>query len=143
MVMELKKRADTQFYRLGKFIWIPVYILGKVFTFYFYPKYVADNPSFECFFKKATGLPCPGCGGTRAVVLLFSRDIIRSFCYNPTVLYCVGAYIEFMALYFTRKHITKTILYKPIRISIYLYVLVGVIIFQWIVKLILVFVLLR
>lgn len=138
--MELKKRADTQFYNLGKFIWIPIYILGKLFSYRFFPEVISRNPNFECFFLKVTGFPCPGCGGTRAVVSLFSRDIVSSFCYNPTVLFCVFAYVQFMALYFTRKHITHTIEHKKIHIEKYLYVLVGVVILQWIIKLIITFV---
>lgn len=35
-------------------------------------------PSWECPFFKVTGIPCPGCGLTRATVLLFRGDLLAS-----------------------------------------------------------------
>ena len=50
----------------------------------------------RCSFHALTGLYCPGCGGTRAVVYLFKGDILRSFRFHPFVLYCICFYILFM-----------------------------------------------
>lgn len=36
-----------------------------------------------CFFRNITGLPCPGCGMTRAYISLISLDIKKSFYYHP------------------------------------------------------------
>ena len=37
----------------------------------------------RCPFKFITGLPCPGCGMTRATLSLFKGDMLSSFYYNP------------------------------------------------------------
>lgn len=134
--MDLKKRADTQFYNVGKWIWAPMALFGYLMAYFIYPVFMKDNKLLACKFKAITGYPCPGCGGTRAFVSLFRRDIWASFCYNPTVIYCLLAYIEFMALYFTRLHITKTIEKKAIRVSYYFIGLAIVIMGQWVIRMI-------
>lgn len=41
-------------------------------------------PGFEmCVFKNATGIPCPSCGSTRAVLLLSKGDIVGAMLMNP------------------------------------------------------------
>ena len=131
-----KKRADSQFYRLGKWIWIPLMIWGCIFTYCIYGDYIEGK--LNCMFLKTTGLPCPGCGGTRSVVYLFQGKIFKSLICNPTVIFAVFEYIHFMALYFWRYHISKNIEIKKIRVDYYVYVLIGVIIIQWITKIILI-----
>lgn len=42
-----------------------------------------------CLFHLLTGFYCPGCGGTRAILLLFRGDFAGSFQYHPLVLYGV------------------------------------------------------
>lgn len=39
-----------------------------------------------CLFKKLTGLPCPGCGFTRAMECLMQGDWYRSWQMNPLLL---------------------------------------------------------
>jgi len=59
--------------------------------------------SFPCIIHELTGLYCPGCGGTRAVIALFQGEILTSFMYHPVVLYAVSIFVLFM--------ITNTIQY--------------------------------
>lgn len=42
---------------------------------------------FPCLFRRITGLYCPGCGGTRAVLYLLRGNIGRSLWYHPLVGY--------------------------------------------------------
>lgn len=37
---------------------------------------------FECFYYKATGLPCPSCGITRMFLSLSKLDFVSAFHYN-------------------------------------------------------------
>ncbi len=49
-----------------------------------------------CVFRHVTGMYCPGCGGTRAVIALFQGQIMKSLWYHPLVLYSVILYTGFM-----------------------------------------------
>ena len=42
-----------------------------------------------CPFKLLTGLPCPGCGITRAIMLLFHFDILGAFKMSPNVVFAI------------------------------------------------------
>ena len=128
----MKKRADTIFYQIGKFIWLPVLAAGI---------WVAEDGLerlegiFECNIRKISGFPCPGCGGTRAFYYLFTGNIWKSFCFHPAVLYGVFAYLHFMGLYFFRKHIAKTEISREISVQYYVYGALAVMLLQWFVKL--------
>lgn len=36
-----------------------------------------------CFFKATSGIPCPGCGMTRAFLSLLSGDVTQAFYWHP------------------------------------------------------------
>ena len=36
-----------------------------------------------CLFKWATGIPCPSCGTTSALILILRGEFIRAFMFNP------------------------------------------------------------
>lgn len=42
-----------------------------------------DNESTVCLIKNVTGLPCPSCGSTRAVVSLAQGDLVGALQWNP------------------------------------------------------------
>ena len=43
-----------------------------------------------CIFHKLTGIPCPGCGGVRAVRLLLKGDVLQALYTNPlSIILCV------------------------------------------------------
>lgn len=138
-VDQFNKREDYSFYQLGKIIWIPVIALGVIFADCIFPRFFENN--YPCLFESLTGYPCPGCGGTRAVVALFQGRILASFFYNPAVLSIVFCYLHFMILFFLRKNVFKNIENRKISVEVYAYVFIFVIIVQWIVKCIVLFVL--
>lgn len=39
-------------------------------------------PGWECPFFRVTGIPCPGCGLTRAVILLLKGDVLASLRFH-------------------------------------------------------------
>jgi uncharacterized protein YjeT (DUF2065 family) len=58
-------------------------------------------PSWECPFFKLTGVPCPGCGLTRACMLLLRgdlRDSIRFHAFAPLFLVLISILIVGMLL---------------------------------------------
>ena len=42
-------------------------------------------PHWDCPIKSALGVPCPTCGGTRAIIALKQLDITGAFSLNPLV----------------------------------------------------------
>ncbi len=68
-----------------------------------------------CLFHRLTGYYCPGCGGTRSLVLLFRGDIWGSFRYHPFVLYALFAFIYVVItyiVYLVRRRTDKNIRYS-------------------------------
>ena len=60
-----------------------IIILGGIF----YLKVLSPmfNIHIPCIFKKVTGLDCPGCGMTRAILALLDGDIYQAFRWNMLV----------------------------------------------------------
>ncbi len=38
---------------------------------------------FDCIFKEVTGLPCPSCGYSTALIYAFQKDLRHAFLHNP------------------------------------------------------------
>lgn len=136
-VFEVNRRTDDFFYNFGKWVWIPIVIIGIFYSLWGYDNLIHPYAIFMCTFKRVTGHPCPGCGGSRAVAELFKGNILQSVKYNASVVVFVIEYVHFMLLCFIRKHVFKTYIEKKIHIEIYAYILAGVLILQWIVRLLL------
>lgn len=54
-----------------------------------------NNMGIPCMFNKITGLYCPGCGITRAVIALMKLDIKTALDYN----FCFVIFAPFMILF--------------------------------------------
>ncbi len=48
--------------------------------------HAAGAPATLCLFRRATGLPCPTCGTTRAVLCLLRGDVAGAAVQNPLML---------------------------------------------------------
>lgn len=60
-----------------------------------------------CWFRKLTGLACPGCGGTRAVGALLRGDVAAAFRHNLllpiSLLVLLAEYIRLIRVHFGHK----------------------------------------
>lgn len=80
---------QKNFARLLKMI---VVLLLSMVYFYF-----GKSISVECVFKRITGIPCVGCGSTRAISYLLKGNVLDALYYNPvTVLLAFGFIILFV-----------------------------------------------
>lgn len=90
----------------------------------------------DCFFERLTGIFCPGCGLTRASVSFFDGKIITSFLYNAIVPYAAFSY-GYLMIRQTLHYLIKT---KPSTVRMllnFVYVGAGILVVQWIIKVIL------
>jgi hypothetical protein len=55
---------------------------GMLYIGYHLCSFSTENVGF-CLIKKCTGVPCPSCGSTRAVLLLLKGHFIASLQMNP------------------------------------------------------------
>lgn len=90
--MEQKKK---QTYRLCQISWCALallLILRGTLRFYGISLQSFLKLQPPCLFHTFTGLYCPGCGGTRAVLALLKGRLLQSFWYHPIVPYTVLLY---------------------------------------------------
>lgn len=90
------------------------------------------NP-YPCSLYTVAGLYCPGCGGTRSVSYMMQGNFVKSFLYHPAVPYTavlVACYLLSHTLNIFTKGKVKAMLFRPI----YFYILIAIILIQWIVK---------
>ena len=72
-------------------------IIGTVLVaaFLVYAFLTVGKEGYECVFRKVTGLICPGCGGSRAVLSLFRLDIVSAIKYNIAVPFGIFVYLYY------------------------------------------------
>ena len=118
-----------------------IFMLGILFGIWFSRwGYHYTEELTRCTFRLNTGLPCPGCGGTRAFILFFRGELFLSFCYHPAVLTLAVCYLHFIILYLYRRFRHNKVTYrKEIPVQIYAYVFIGIVLLQWFVKLFLIY----
>ena len=103
--MNTKKfRLDTLLFKTEALLAVPCIAAGYWFVRRIYPEH-ADF--FSCTFKRITSLPCPGCGGTRALYAFLTGHFAESFLYHPAILYLAFAGIHFTVRYIFRNFIKK------------------------------------
>ncbi len=122
-------KLTNSLYRIGVCIF-PFLVLTVLFIRWLEPEQIGN---FPCLLLRFTGLYCPGCGGTRALFALCNGRIVEALWYHPLVPYSFGLYLVFMITHTLERrkvpHI-KGILYR----NVYLYIAVGIIAFQFVLK---------
>jgi hypothetical protein len=58
-----------------------------------------------CLLYSTTGIPCPGCGGTRAALQLLRGDVLGSLSYHPLLLPAAAALLVYFFVWLTREKI--------------------------------------
>jgi hypothetical protein len=66
-----------------------------------------------CFFHKATGLLCPGCGALRATHQLLNGHFVAAFRFNPMLVVSVP-----LLLWFGSKHALRQTKNQPVTIGV-------------------------
>jgi len=66
-------------------IWGSIALLGLAAFTLLPVDRIMGGTGYRCPFHAVTGLPCPTCGGTRALVAMGSFDFARGFRLNPLV----------------------------------------------------------
>lgn len=90
----------------------------------------------SCSFRHVTGLYCPGCGGTHAIVSLASGQVLDSFLYHPLVPYtaaCFAIFLLWNSICLLIKNKADSVRFIHFHI-LYVYIGIGIIFLQWIVK---------
>lgn len=73
-----------------------------------------DTPLFTCSFYEKTSLPCPACGGSRALFSLLRLKLISSFLYYPPLFVAIALIIKWDIL--SLLHVFSTKERKPFNI---------------------------
>lgn len=137
-------RVDKLFYTIG---WILFILLIFAALLQNAGIFKLTNIRMNCSFRQVTGLYCPGCGGTHAIMELAAGHLLQSFLYHPFVPYTAACFAVFLlwnsaaqvACYVRKRQKDK----KRRKITplpfahfhtIYIYLGIGLIFIQWIVK---------
>lgn len=70
-----------------------------------------------CTFKRLTGVPCPGCGITRALVCLLKFDFVGAWNYNPMI-YVHLLFVLLLVTLRKRTRLMKALVYTDLAIAI-------------------------
>jgi hypothetical protein len=107
-----------------KFYVVPLFV---IILFYVFLKFIGINTT--CYFKSITGIPCPGCGLTRAYLSLMHENIKKAFFYHPLFILPILIFIYISLCKF------KKVKYSNKLLGIVLVAFIGL----WIVRMILFF----
>ena len=111
-----------------------VITLVTYFTLMYIVKATGNVDLLECKLKEVTGIPCPGCGGTRAVKSLLKGNILSSLYYNAFVVYVAIMYGIFFVTH-TLQRISRGKI-KGIKFRmLYVWIAIAVMVIQYIIKL--------
>lgn len=86
---EKEYAAEAVLYWTGiKVIALLFLVVGSIYLLRFcFPQAAWLKSISECAFYKMTGIPCPSCGGTRALINFFQGHWLKSIYYHAAVFY--------------------------------------------------------
>lgn len=123
-----------------KLYYISVFTIFAAGLFYFmfnaFVEFTGLYMLRECFMKTLFGIPCPGCGGTRALISFFTGNLFSAVYYNAFVVYCVIVYAVFFISHTISKISKGRIREIPFQ-GWYIPVALIILIIQYVLKLIL------
>lgn len=92
---------------------------------------LTDDLRYPCAFRLATGLFCPGCGGSHALTALLGGRVFDSILAHPFVPYIIGLSLA-KVICGTRRRLRheEAPRFRPL----WLYIGVGILMGQWILK---------
>ena len=128
--MQTSEMMNRTVYRL---CWVFLCLLPLLFISITQIPILRDFVFKPCVFFDATGLFCPGCGGTRSIIALFSGHPIKSLLLHPFVLYFVICFSLFFISQ-TLSRLTKGRIKGMNYRNIYVYIGLGIILVQWLAK---------
>jgi chromate transport protein ChrA len=91
------------------------------------------NSGLPCVFHSLTGLYCPGCGGTRAVLSLLKGDLRMSVQYHPLVPYTVFIIMLEIILRAVYKRSDRPVDHKK-RVRIFILAGAAIVVVNWLFK---------
>lgn len=121
----MKNPVENTLYKIG------LALLGVSPGFlYLYHYFHFD--ALPCVLRRATGIYCPGCGGTRAVNAFLHGHWVQAFCYHPFVPYASLLFLWFMIShtieYLSQGKIPLGMRYR----NLYLYLGLVIILLHWV-----------
>ncbi|MNI62774.1 hypothetical protein D3C73_1181070 [compost metagenome] len=94
----------------------------------------ATNIGIPCVFHELTGLYCPGCGITRALLSLLTLDVYQGFRYNPLVFVILPLYITYtMATKNQMRRISKVIMTVMLIVTLVFGLLRNIPVLDWLI----------
>lgn len=117
--------------KFGKSNYKDIFIILAISLIYYLIVKLLKSPDF-CFFKLIYGIPCPGCGSTRALYYLFKFNIKKALYYHPLILFI----FPLLLLIIFHKNKFFISLYKS---TLFWFVILCIYIGAWIIRLILMF----
>lgn len=88
-----------------------------------------------CGMKTLFGIPCPGCGGTRAIFSLLKGNLPAAIYYNAFVVYCCIVYGIFFITQ-TLQRVTKGKIHGMKYRHIYIGLAIVILVIQYVLKLV-------
>ena len=133
----MKKRCQSEDWRGERPIWIIGIILfslliGVGIVNRLAPEFL-EQSSPSCFVRQHVGMYCTGCGATRAVLAVLRGQFLQSLYFNVVVMYVIvfyGIYVLRGAVYFISK---GKYMYMKFHTA-YVFVGLGIVVVQAIVK---------